>query len=43
MLAEDIQDVLADRTPRHRSTWTPPPPADETLRSGHDFSGARNR
>ncbi|HET6898479.1 MAG TPA: hypothetical protein VFK70_09035, partial [Vicinamibacteria bacterium] len=33
MLAEDIQDVLADRTPRHRATWTPPPPADETLRS----------
>jgi serine/threonine-protein kinase len=33
MLAEDIQDVLAGRTPRHRATWTPPPPADETLRS----------
>jgi serine/threonine-protein kinase len=33
MMAEDIQDVLADRTPRHRATWTPPPPADETLRS----------
>ena len=33
MLAEDIQDVLAERTPRHRATWTPPPPADETLRS----------
>ena len=33
MLAEDIQDVLADRRPRHRATWTPPPPADETLRS----------
>jgi serine/threonine-protein kinase len=33
MMAEDIQDVLAERTPRHRATWTPPPPADETLRS----------
>jgi len=33
MMAEDIQDVLADRPPRHRATWTPPPPADETLRS----------
>ena len=33
MLAEDIQDVLADRRPRHRATWTPQPPADETLRS----------
>jgi serine/threonine-protein kinase len=33
MMAEDIQDVLAGRTPRHRATWTPPPPADETLRS----------
>ena len=33
MLAEDIQDVLAERTPRHRATWTPPPPADETMRS----------
>ena len=33
MLAEDIQDVLADRTPRHRATWNPPPPADETMRS----------
>jgi hypothetical protein len=33
MMAEDIQDVLAQRTPRHRATWTPPPPADETLRS----------
>jgi serine/threonine-protein kinase len=34
MLAEDIQDVLAERAPRHRATWTPPPPADETMRSG---------
>jgi serine/threonine-protein kinase len=33
MLAEDVQDILAGRTPRHRATWTPPPPADETLRS----------
>ncbi len=34
MLAEDIQDVLAERAPRHRATWTPPPPADDTMRSG---------
>src|SRR4029079_15582158 len=27
MLAEDIHDFLADRTPRHRATWNPPPPA----------------
>jgi protein kinase-like protein len=40
MLAEDIQDVLADRTPRHRATWTPPPPADETLRSSVSAEGA---
>jgi hypothetical protein len=33
MLAEDIEDVLADRPPRHRASWTPPPAADETLRS----------
>ena len=33
MLAEDIQDVLAERPPRHRATWTPPPPTDETMRS----------
>jgi serine/threonine protein kinase len=33
MMAEDIQDVLAGHTPRHRATWTPPTPADETLRS----------
>ena len=40
MLAEDIQDVLADRTPRHRATWTPPPPAEETLRSSLSAEGA---
>jgi len=33
MLAEDIEDVLAERTPRHRASWTPPPPADDTVRS----------
>jgi len=33
MMAEDIQDVLAGHTPRHRATWTPPTPADQTLRS----------
>jgi hypothetical protein len=33
MLAEDIEDVLAERTARHRASWTPPPAADETLRS----------
>jgi hypothetical protein len=33
LMAEDIQDVLAGRAPRHRATWTPPLPADDTLRS----------
>ncbi|HEV7500352.1 MAG TPA: protein kinase [Vicinamibacteria bacterium] len=33
MLAEDIQDVLDDRPPRHRATWTPPLPADRTIAS----------
>jgi hypothetical protein len=33
MLAEDIEDVLAERHPRHRAGWTPPPAADDTLRS----------
>jgi serine/threonine-protein kinase len=33
MLAEDIRDVLADRAPRHRGTWTAPAPADATLNS----------
>jgi len=40
MLAEDIQDVLAERAPRHRVTWTPPPPADDTMRSGAAGGGA---
>jgi hypothetical protein len=40
MLAEDIQDVLAERAPRHRATWTPRPPADETMRSGLAGGGA---
>jgi hypothetical protein len=40
MLAEDIQDVLAERPPRHRATWLPPPPADETMRSIPAGSGA---
>jgi protein kinase-like protein len=33
MLAEDIEDVLAERTPRHRVSWTPPPVADDPVRS----------
>jgi serine/threonine protein kinase len=33
MLAEDIEDVLAERMPRHRGSWTPPPAADDTLPS----------
>jgi serine/threonine-protein kinase len=27
MLAEDLDDILADRPPRHRTAWTAPPPA----------------
>jgi eukaryotic-like serine/threonine-protein kinase len=33
MLAEDMQDVLDERPPRHRATWTPPLPADRTVAS----------
>jgi serine/threonine protein kinase len=33
MMAEDIADVLAGRTPRHRATWTPSSPAEDTIRS----------
>ena len=33
MLAEDVQDVLDERPPRHLETWTPPPPADDTVHS----------
>ena len=30
-LAEDIEDVLADRPPRHRAEWQPPPRAEHTV------------
>jgi serine/threonine-protein kinase len=30
-LAEDIQDLLADRTPRHRAGWVMPEQGDETV------------
>jgi eukaryotic-like serine/threonine-protein kinase len=31
MFADDLEDVLAGRTPRHRAQWTRPAPADGTL------------
>jgi serine/threonine protein kinase len=34
MMAEDVHDVLAQKPPRHRAGWTPPPIADDTQRSG---------
>jgi hypothetical protein len=33
MMAEDVQDVLEGRPPRHRASWTPPPRADDTVHS----------
>ena len=33
MLAEDVEDVLAGRPPRHRSAWTPPETGAGTLAS----------
>jgi len=33
MMSEDIQDVLEGRPPRHRASWTPPPRAEDTIRS----------
>ncbi len=32
-LAEDVDDVLAGRPPRHRAGWTPPAPSEGTLAS----------
>ena len=34
MLAEDIDDVLAGRPPRHRAGWVAPGPGDRTIASG---------
>ena len=31
MMAEDIEDILGDRAPRHRQGWTPPAPGARTL------------
>jgi serine/threonine-protein kinase len=31
MMAEDVEDVLGGRPPRHRAAWTPPPAAERTL------------
>jgi hypothetical protein len=33
MMAEDIEDVMADRPPRHRASWTAPAPGEGTIRS----------
>jgi hypothetical protein len=33
MLAEDVEDVMADRPARHRAGWTAPAPAEATIRS----------
>ena len=33
MLAEDVEDVLGGRTPRHRAAWTAPHHGDRTLAS----------
>jgi serine/threonine protein kinase len=34
VLAEDVEDILAGRPPRHREGWTPPPTGEGTLASG---------
>lgn len=34
MLAEDIDDVIAGRAPRHRKGWSPPALGDRTIASG---------
>src|SRR5437773_12459079 len=36
-MAEDVEDVLAGRPPRHREGWTPPPTGEGTLRRGEDL------
>jgi serine/threonine-protein kinase len=33
MMAEDIEDVLGDRPPRHRAGWTPTPTGERTIAS----------
>jgi serine/threonine protein kinase len=33
--AEDMTDVLAGRTPRHRARWKQPPPVEGTYAAGH--------
>ena len=33
-MAEDVEDVLAGRPPRHRAGWTPPPVGTGTVASG---------
>jgi serine/threonine-protein kinase len=38
-LAEDLDDVLAGRVPRHRKEWTPPPAAGRTLASSAGRNG----
>jgi hypothetical protein len=41
MMAEDIDDVLGGRPPRHRAAWTPPPTGERTIASsGPDVDGA---
>jgi hypothetical protein len=41
MMAEDIEDVLAGRPPRHRAAWTPAPKGERTIASGApDLDGA---
>lgn len=41
MMAEDIEDVLGDRPPRHRAAWTPRPRGERTIASsGPDVDGA---
>jgi hypothetical protein len=41
MMAEDIDDVLGGRPPRHRAAWTPTPSGDRTIASsGPALDGA---
>jgi hypothetical protein len=41
MMAEDIEDVLGGRPPRHRAAWTPTPSGDRTIASsGPALDGA---
>ena len=34
MLAEDVEDILAGRPPRHREGWVPAPTGDRTIAAG---------